>query len=180
MTFETLAILTGTAPDIDLSSHAREDDAVSNADALLNSTNAALAYVETAIGQTLYTRRRRATLTEFPDDANAIDLTETASEIESITYVDTNGDTQTVDSGDYALIELPGSGVINASANWPTDETTVYITYKSPAPHTAIQAVRMLAAYWYEQREGASDRPVSEVPHAVDALILQTRGVLVG
>ena len=181
MTATTLAILeTGPVTTGDLAAHVREDHAADNAAALESSLAAALEYVERATGRTLNDRTRRRTIDAFPATSEPITLGEPASDIPAITYTDANGDPQTLTPPAYALLSLPTTGIINATTPWPTDATAIEITYTSPAPKTARQAVLMLAGYWYEQREAGADRTISKVPLSVDALIQQTRGVLIG
>jgi uncharacterized phiE125 gp8 family phage protein len=155
--------------------HATEPE---HAQALTDAATAAAAYVETAIGQPLVERTRRATLGNFPADDLSLGLPDPATQLLSVKYQDGDQQTVSVDVETLTLIQAAASAAIKPDVAWPVPASKVTVTYITPPPPQAMHAVRLLAAYWFEVREAASDRRVNKVPHAVDALILQLRGVL--
>jgi uncharacterized phiE125 gp8 family phage protein len=106
--------------------------------------------------------------------------------ITTVTYVDTNGDTQTVDSGVYELGEEDGLGFVRLAFNqdWPSDArihpdtviARVVCGYGgvSSVPATTKHAISMLAAHWYDHREPVivGERSyVNPIPYAIEALM---------
>jgi uncharacterized phiE125 gp8 family phage protein len=112
-------------------------------------------------------------------------------EVESVTYVDENGEERTVDSADYRLDtrSIPGAIVFVDGFSWPSLDTyapnPVVIRYiagrQVTSPPTPVSAsirlaMRLLIAHWYKNREavlagltaGVSAAPL---PEGVDALL---------
>ena len=162
-----------------LAEYARADE-IEHAQTLSDAAQAATAYIETAIDRPLSVRTRRATYARFPAENVTLELSEPASDIKLVTYVDAAGEARIMPPTAYKLLETASAAAIAPTGTWPPDATGIGITYTSPPPAQALQAIRLLATYWFEQREAASDRTIHTVPHAVDALILQLRGVLIG
>jgi uncharacterized phiE125 gp8 family phage protein len=88
-----------------------------------------------------------------------------SSGISSITYTDTNGDTQTLATSVYEAGEVDGIAVVRRKYNqtWPSTrghEDVVKVTFicgwDTPAdvPDRIKQAVRLHAAWYYRNREG--------------------------
>lgn len=88
------------------------------------------------------------------------------SSVTSITYIDTNGDTQTLATSVYGVDAStePGRIYLKYAQNWPSDVrdiedcwTVVFVAgYGADAtsvPDETKQAIKMLAAHWYENRE---------------------------
>ena len=178
MNYSTLEI-TNTAPlqVADLTAHAATTP--SQQAVVEEALAAAIAFIESSLGHSLNSRVRQATADSFPGGAQSLEIFERASELRSVAYTDAAGSEQTLASAEVSLIAGAGYAALTPATAWPDGASAIRITYLSPAPRQAIQAIKMLASYWIEQREAASDRTVSNVPHAVDALILQLRGVMV-
>jgi uncharacterized phiE125 gp8 family phage protein len=101
--------------------------------------------------------------------------------IDAVTYIDTNGATQTVDPALYELAGRPEAPVLRPvyGASWPTSvraqDDAVRIRYTAgyttgspdtnPVPEVIKKAIRLIAGHMYENREnvviGAS---VAELP----------------
>lgn len=101
--------------------------------------------------------------------------------IDAVTYIDTNGATQTVDPALYELAGRPEASVLRPvyGASWPTSvraqDDAVRIRYTAgyttgspdtnPVPEVIKKAIRLIAGHMYENREnvviGAS---VAELP----------------
>lgn len=105
--------------------------------------------------------------------------------VDQITYLDVDGTSQVVDSALYRVHtdNVPGVVSVAPEADWPEVEAGAYLPiqfeytagYASAAdvPATAKQAIYMLVAYWYEQRETAGGYSVTEAPMAYEALAAQ-------
>jgi uncharacterized phiE125 gp8 family phage protein len=160
-------------------------------DALLMAyVRSAVDYVEQHSGLKLITQTWSYTLDWFPtwryrypaDNYIRLPLSPVQS-ITSISYLDaTTGDPQTWASTDYVL---RGDRIILApNAQWPTvwcgqDAVTVtfvvgYGASWNDVPESLRQAIGMLAAYWYGQREAAQvdpDARVFDVPFSVRQIL---------
>jgi uncharacterized phiE125 gp8 family phage protein len=106
--------------------------------------------------------------------------------ITSITYVDANGDTQTLSSSLYrtdlpsgpkaqrARIE-PAYGQVWPSTRAVVNAVTVrFVAGYSTYPGSILAAMKLLIGHWYEQREAVSvsiGANVQTVPIAVDSLL---------
>ncbi|NML88753.1 hypothetical protein HHL26_06690 [Sphingobium sp. TB-6] len=109
-----------------------------------------------------------------------------ADAVIAVTYVDSAGETQNI--GDARLV------VGNASADvapamgsvWPTTYGPVGVTvtagYSDAAavPQSLKQAMLLLIGSWYNNRESVSERPLTEVPMAVEMLCMPYRLRLIG
>jgi hypothetical protein len=110
-----------------------------------------------------------------------------ASAVESITYIDLTGETQTLDPSTYYLDAtseparivpkpglywpytqswLPGSVVITYTAGTYGDGTDVT---KCPSP--IKRAMKLLISYWYNHRDAAESTPPKDIAEGVDRLL---------
>jgi uncharacterized phiE125 gp8 family phage protein len=110
-----------------------------------------------------------------------------AQSVASITYVDTNGATQTLDPGQYQFSKGDMHGYIDQAfgVSWPqvrnqpdaiaVQFTAGYGLNPSRLPEPIRQAILMLTAHFFDNREpvvGIATRAVpSEMPFAVSALL---------
>ena len=100
-------------------------------------------------------------------------------DVQSVTvaYTDTAGADQTVSSGDYHLVNLPGEGriVLDATASWPSvydKPNAVRVTMVcgfATVPPALKMAILMHVAALFENRASASQ--VALMPFAYDALV---------
>ena len=101
----------------------------------------------------------------------------------SVEYYDTDGALQTATLTDFET-RLSGDFVVcqpKSGFTWPAAQTrddAIKITYRagfgdagSDVPQSLRQAVLMLVAHWYENREAVAETKFEEVPLAVAALI---------
>jgi len=107
--------------------------------------------------------------------------------VTSITYIDTNGDTQTWSADDYDVDtdSKPGRITPAYGESWPTTRITlnaVTVTFvagygatRPDVPDGLRQAVAMLVGHWNENREAFADisSGFKEVPMAVESLLAQ-------
>ncbi|MES2173851.1 MAG: head-tail connector protein [Pseudomonadota bacterium] len=102
------------------------------------------------------------------------------------TYVDSDGATQTLTGARLIF----GNGWTELAAafgsTWPTSygpaTVTVEAGYPTAAdvPQSMKQAILLLVAHWFANREAVSDKTMTEVPMAVEALCRPYRMVLIG
>lgn len=105
--------------------------------------------------------------------------------VETIAVIDREGAAEAVDPSLYE-IETGGAGRIRAVRPWPYQKKLiggVRIDFTagwadpSSVPEELKLAVRMIAAHFYENREGQAPERLFAVPQAVDALIAPYRQV---
>lgn len=136
--------------------------------------------IEDLIGRSLAPTLWRQRLKAFPDSGAAIDLPPEASAVLAIRYTDLLGEDQTLDAADYhGFVGQPHATIFRMpeGSPWP-DGLDVEIDYRIDPPLRAKQAIRLLAAHWYQVREPVSDRSAAEIPFTVMALVTQLRGIL--
>lgn len=141
---------------------------------------AARNYVQKAQGRQLVTSTLRTTLEHlwqrfvplFPAPLQSIT---------SITYYDDSNTSQTISSALYEVVNrrsLPGVQPVD-TASWPSTYArpdAVRIVHAcgyggaADVPQTTVQAIRMLAAYWYNVREAVGPSMV-EAPLGVRTLV---------
>jgi len=164
----------GLALDLqDVKTHLRIDndsDGTSVDDAFLVGTAipAVSAYVERMCGRAFLTQTWTYKLDRFPWDSVRIEIPKPPLQsITSVTYLDGNGDSQTVSASDYNVITstdvAPGIVELDFGKSWPTTRTqvnAVTITFvagygASPEDVPAELKLAMLAAIGvvYEHRE---------------------------
>lgn len=107
--------------------------------------------------------------------------------VTSITYVDTDGSTKTLDSALYNVDANgePGRIVPRNGQSWPYPDSyvpgSVKVTFVAGSygdgtditkcPASIAQAMLLLIGHWYANREAASEKPLTNLPLAVDALL---------
>jgi uncharacterized phiE125 gp8 family phage protein len=169
--------------------HQRID--VPDEDSLISSyLTAARAWVETATQRQLVTASWRLTMNGFYDeryysacrDAIAVPIPPLAS-ITSITYLDSGGTSTAWSSANYAVdtYHEPGLITLTYGASWPStreiaNDVTILFTAgygaASAVPEGIKQAIRFLAAHWFENREPVlSGTIVTPIPLTIEALV---------
>lgn len=101
--------------------------------------------------------------------------------IASVTYRDTAGATQTLDPSDYRIrAGKPGFLVLDESAPWPSttdrpDAVTIRFTAghatADDVPATLLQALRLVAADFYANRENSAPVELRPIPTGADRLL---------
>lgn len=159
----------------------------------------AYAAVEADTGRCLLATTLKTRYDRFPEGArwgrshDALGLPRSPlRSVESITYVDTDGATQTLDAADYQVVKhrLPPQVVPAFGASWPATRdqpeavTVEYIagyaaSYTAgavPALETARHAIQLLVGAWYSNAEAiVVGTVVAEVPMAARWLLDQIR-----
>lgn len=139
---------------------------------------AACDHVALYIGRSVATQTLRLTMAEFTNDT--ILLRGPVQSVSSVTYY-VNGVQQTLASTVYRFDASTDMVHLIDGQVWPTTdkrEDAVAINYVAgfttlPAP--IKQSILLLVAHWYDNRTVASERPMSDIPHAVEALLANYR-----
>ncbi len=110
------------------------------------------------------------------------------SSVTSITYIDGDGNSQTLATSVYDVDTQsePGRVLLAYGQTWPTTRdqvNAVTVTYvvgygsaASSVPEPFKHAIKLLVAHWYHQREAVtSNSAPREVPFTVDALLTPYR-----
>jgi uncharacterized phiE125 gp8 family phage protein len=107
--------------------------------------------------------------------------------VTSIDYYNTSDVKATVSSADYFVDTKsePGRIVLNYSKSWPSTTLrptngicVTYICgygYSDNVPQNIKQAILLLIGHWFENRESSTDKPLSQIPLAVESLLWQER-----
>ncbi len=141
---------------------------------------AARAHVEGYCGTPLVSRTVTVKCDGFADFAQ-FPLVPLAS-VSSVSYIDAAGASQTLATSIYEVRTdgLTASLALKSGQTWPSIQAGSRITVTasvgySAVPDSVTHAMLLLIAQWYDQRSAASDKPMSLVPHAVDALLSNHR-----
>ena len=143
--------------------------------------------VEGIIGRPLVTRSFRLRRCGFPAGRYFLLPSARASAVSSITYVDSNGSTQTLASNQYTLDADSIPGVVrlaNGVTSWPATlatedllQPTVTVVYAAgwasaaALPASLVAAVKLAFGHlWDGAREAAGERPLREHDHSITAL----------
>lgn len=171
--------------------HCRVD--ISDDDALITSQiSAARAYLEHTFGRAIAAQTILLHLAAFPlvsqsNPRGAIKLPRPPlASVTSVYYYDGTGELTQLDASAYQVDDVrePGEIVPAPGTDWPDSQEdrvgAVKVTYVAGvATAGAIdprikQAVLMLVAHWYENRETATvGQPSKELEHAVSAIMWQ-------
>lgn len=111
--------------------------------------------------------------------------------VDSITYVDTDGTTQTLSPTEYRVDTATQPGRITEAygKTWPAIRsvtgavqitfTAGYGDYENTVPRALRQAMLLLIGGWYENREAVAPVQLMAIPFAVDALLSPHRLVAI-
>ena len=154
-------------------------------DLLTSLVEAATDFIEgpSGAGVAMVTQTWRATLDHLPSSF-AIPLGPVQS-ITSITYVDRDGQTQTIDPTDYHTDFDRHPALVAFIKDRPTDlarvpgavKVTFVAGYGDPAdtPAKARHAARLLIGSWFKTREADTETKLSEIPMGVTRIINQIK-----
>lgn len=153
---------------------------------------AAMDYLEAISNRRFITQAWKLFLDSFPSGGVISLPYSPLASVTHIKYTDILGVQRTLDQSRYgvSVSRIPGQILLEYNQEWPTDT----LRYTDPieiqfvcgwssaesVPHSIRQAVRMLAAHWYEQREGVAMGTTAavdekEVPMGVSAAIAPWR-----
>lgn len=179
--------------------HLRVDDDITGDDAMISALiTAARQKVEIETRRALVTQTQIMRLDGFPrsdcPDLAIVLPNPPVQSVTSITYVDTAGDTQTLDSADYLVDTTTTPARITPVYNgsWPlarAQMNAVAVTfiagyapgsgsptdYAANVPQALKAAIKLLVGHWYENREAIGPATLKVLPMAVDSLIWNYR-----
>jgi uncharacterized phiE125 gp8 family phage protein len=175
----------------DMLSHLRIDSSDDN-DVIAGQIAAAVEYLEGAMHRSFITQTWRLSLECWPARREIdLPLASPLQAVTSVTYLDTDGVTNTLAASAYVVDtdSEPGRVVLKRDETWPGDELeegpSIQVTYvagygddPTDVPWMIRQAIKLLAAHWYENRETSivgAGVIASPVPFAVDSLIWLNR-----
>ena len=173
----------------ELRSHLRIDGTNSDAD-IMSYARAAIDYLDGPTGvlnRALCTQTLQLKLHDFPRrdwfDLPMVPL----QSVSSITYLDSNGVTQTFAAGDYRVLNANdrtyyGRVELGYGETWPTTRSVqqaVTVTYiagfgaRNDVPEELRHVVRLLAGHFYEQRDAVAigNVNVQDIPWTLRALV---------
>lgn len=161
-----------------------------NEDTLVDSLIiAARQQAETFTGRALCTQTWDLVLDQFPGDDAPIDVPlPPLQSVTSITYLDTNGTTQTLSSSVYIVDSKnePGRIALAVGESWPDTQadrinavTVRFVCGYGAAdavPEGIKTAIKLLVSHWFEHREPVVVGSISsELPQSVEMLLWQHR-----
>ena len=167
----------------EMKTHSRVD--ISDDDTYISSIiSAARNHVEQVTGRRLITQTWDYYLDAWPEKEIALPFGNVQS-VTSVKYTDTDGNQTTWATSEYDVdaISDPGRVVLAYGKSWPSDalDTTnpIVVRYNcgygdagSDCPEAIIQAIKFLAAHFFENRESVTvGVSIKETPQAVDYLL---------
>ncbi|WP_158738630.1 head-tail connector protein [Alteribacillus sp. YIM 98480] len=98
--------------------------------------------------------------------------------VDSINYIDKNGDTQTVSESIYRVDSDIEPGCIYQEGEWPSDykKDSIVITFtagypsQDDIPENFVLGLLLLTGHFYENREATTDQQLVELPFTVQAM----------
>lgn len=140
---------------------------------------AAVRAIEARAGLAMMPQQWRLTLDAAPEETLFLPLSP-VSAIDAVTVIDGEGDPQTVSPALYDAVTGRATPRLRPAGPWPLPVPRaggVHIDFTAgyedadAVPAQLKQAVKILAAFFFETRETAGEVRVYTVPQAVDALI---------
>jgi uncharacterized phiE125 gp8 family phage protein len=103
--------------------------------------------------------------------------------VSSVTYVDPDGDTQTLATDQYVIARFGHRGLIEPAkgVTWPAVRAQLdairveFVCGYTALPEPLRQAILLLVGHFYENRETVSAGNLAEVPFAVERLVSRYR-----
>ena len=141
---------------------------------------AACEYVETFTRRKITQKQFNIYLGRFPEAGQFYFPFGPIASIESVHQLDDAGTWIEVDSSIYRLGRgdvVNQSIYLNGSNSWPAllssggDLVRISFTTSPTAPKAALQAVRLLVAHWWENREASTSLNIKDVPMGVEMLL---------
>ena len=168
----------------DMKQHSRiyisDDDGI-----VLAYISAARAFAEVYQNKQLLPATYRLKFDWFPSWTIKIPFPPLAS-VTAIKYLDTGGNLQTLATTEYLVDadSVPGRITPAYAKIWPVSRiqiSAVEVDFVAgypdagSIPQTTVQAIKMLAAHWYEQREETAERRMASIPYGVADLLAVDR-----
>jgi uncharacterized phiE125 gp8 family phage protein len=169
---------------VEAKAHLRVDSSAED-DLITSLIEAARRMAEAYTQRQLVTATYTLTLDDFPDSYGDICLPRTPlGSVSSIAYTDVAGDSQTLATTVYEVIDddVSASVVLKPGQRWPSVQVdkrhAVVVTFTagygssgSDVPESARAAMLLIVGNLYENREAATERSMSSLPMGVKALL---------
>lgn len=138
---------------------------------------AASAHIESLTGRKIMAQTWEYLPCEFADEMEL--PFGPVSSVTSVKYFDASAVEQTLSASVYSvdLVSDPPRILLADDQAWPTvndgvNQITIrFVSGYAVVPPPIYQACQLLVAQWYDQRAGVSDKPITETPNAVKALL---------
>lgn len=165
---------------VEAKDHCRVDG--SDSDTYLNGLiAAATSYVESYLGKALMEQTWELVLDDFSDAIQFPKGPVTA--VTSVKYIDGDSVEQTISSTNYTLdaVSDPQWLVKASDYSWPAvasgvnNVTIRFVCGYETLPEAIKHAVLLLISQWFDNRSAAAEKSLSEMPHAVAALLCNHR-----
>ena len=156
-----------------------------------NLASASRAWFEMSTNRQLITATWTYKLSTFPASGDLVLPISPLQSVTSITYIDTDGATQTWSSSLYIVDTASDRGAVRPiydedypdSRGYVGDVTVTFVAGYGDAstdvPDGALTAIKVLAANWFENREANAAIKLNEVPMALQTLVWQFKdGIL--
>jgi uncharacterized phiE125 gp8 family phage protein len=176
-----------------MTSRSKRQQIVSDSDgrALLKRSfiTAARQQLEQMASHKMVTQTLALSIDDFPD-SGILYLEGPVQSVSSIQYYDLDGELQTWNNELYQvdITSNPGRVMPAYDETWPDyldDYNSIVVTYVAGCGNAEVvpailkQAIKMLVAHWYNQREAVSETQNYEVPYAVDNIVkMFSRGIV--
>lgn len=146
--------------------------------------DAAVEAVEASTRRQLVTASFQYLIDSFPDEIK-LPCPPLAS-VESITYVDADGDSQTLASSLYQIDSASQPAIIKPAYNksWPTTRdqfNAVEVLFDAgygaaeDVPDSLKLCIKVLVGHYYENREMAAPVALQEIPYSVQSILARYR-----
>ena len=166
----------------ELRTHCRIDGGDEDA-YLLALAAAAQEFLERQTRTAFMTTVLRLNLDAFPTESGDINLPKPPLQaVASVQYTDSAGVSRTMDSAAYTVdtTRRPGRISLKPGQSWPATDGSINsvrvnftagYTTRAAVPNLLKQAVKLAVGHWYENRETAGEKNLSEIPMAVESII---------
>lgn len=139
---------------------------------------AAQAYAQHYTGVSIGSQTLELALDQFPEGGILLPQGPVTS-VTSVTYVDVDGDTQTLAGSAYSLDDYstPQWLLPAVDTEWPATYATAnavkvrYVAGAATLDGAAAQALRLLVGLYFDNRDAADRGELSEIPFGVKALL---------
>lgn len=175
---------TGPLSLVEAKDHLRiEADFIADDAQVARKLKTAIALIEEMTARSLLPQTFRQALDRFPHSAEPIRLLRSPLRtVASVTYKDSAGDTQTIDSGDLYTETNGEPGIVApaVSQTWPGDllprQGAVIVQFSAgyadgdTVPSALVDAVYLLLGHLYENRSAVTDWTPHDLPMAVESI----------
>lgn len=182
------APVTEPISSVEINMHLRIDETIE--DALIdNLITTAREVVEAISRRTLITQTWDLVMDSFPASDELVIPNPPLQSVVSVTYIDQNNVSATFAASNYAVdtYSEPGRIKLVSGAAWPGSQLytlngvrvrfTAGFGDASAVPNRYKEAIMLLVAHWYANREQGSEKAIQDIPFGVNALLWLDRNL---